>query len=105
MLIRCWDLLGVRLKKFAIRRRDVHYICCWFVANWLLGIPVACSQTLALHFPHPENVRQQSWKLISRQNNNFIKCPPPPYNVDVCITIVHVVINIVFGGRGGYFDH
>ena len=48
----------------------------------------------------------QSWKLISRQNNNFIKCPPspPPYNVDVCITslpIVHVVINIVFGGRGG----
>ena len=28
---------------------------------------------------------------------------PPPYNVDVCITsppIVHVVINIVFGGRG-----
>ena len=49
----------------------------------------------------------QSWKLIRRLSNNFPNVPPSPlYNVDVCMKSrpeVYVMINIVFGGKGGLF--
>ena len=49
----------------------------------------------------------QSWKLIRRLCNNFPNVPPSPlYNVDVCMKSrpeVYVMINIVFGGKGGLF--